>query len=75
MTTTITVKANHGWPVKVKGTDPKTGAEIPNYGGVVEAGETRDFICHSSMDLHVHEVQPDETVAEQSDASESEAAA
>ncbi len=56
MTTTITVKANHGWPVDVKAFTP-TGEPITAYGGRVPAGETRDFICHSSMDLRIHEVQ------------------
>lgn len=59
MTTQIDVKANHGWPVKVTGVNPQTGEEI-SYGGTVPAGETRTFHCHSSMDLRVHEVQPDE---------------
>lgn len=63
MTTTVKVQANHGWPVDVTGVDPKTGEPV-NYGGRVPAGETRDFICHSSMDLRIHEVQPDEIKAE-----------
>lgn len=60
MTTQIDVKANHGWPVKVTGVHPKTGEDIPHYGGIVPAGETRTFHCHSTMDLRVHEIQPDE---------------
>lgn len=68
MTTTITVKANHGWPVDVKGTNPATGEQIPHYGGRVPAGESQDFICHSGMDLHVHEVQPDEAAASSAEA-------
>lgn len=59
MTTTVTVKANHGWPVKVSGVIPTTG-EDAHYGGRVEAGETRDFICHGTMDLRIHEIQPGE---------------
>lgn len=59
MTTTITVKANHGWPVDIKAYRPD-GSPIETYGGRVPAGETRDFIVHSSQDLFVHEVQPDE---------------
>lgn len=69
MTTTITVKANHGWPVNVKGINPKTGEETAEYGWNVPAGETRDFHCHSGMDLLIHEVQPEElteTAAEKS---------
>ena len=60
MTTTIVVKANHGWPVDVKGISPKTGDDIETYSHRVNAGETREFICHSSMDLRIHEIQPDE---------------
>lgn len=67
MTTTVTVKANHGWPVDVKGIDPHTGEPIKAYAGRVEAGETRDFICHSAMDLRVHEIQPDETAANEAE--------
>ncbi len=71
MTTTVVVKANHGWPVKVSGVDPVTKEPtMGGYGGIVPAGETRDFICHSSMDLHIHEVQPSEV--EQTDAGVSE---
>ncbi|MBN9033711.1 MAG: hypothetical protein J0I23_28345 [Rhizobiales bacterium] len=64
MTTTITVKAGHGWPVRVQGIDPHTSEDIPMYSGLVAAGETRDFICHSAMDLRIHEIQPDEVAAE-----------
>jgi hypothetical protein len=60
MTTTIVVKANHGWPVDVTGIDPKTGEPVDWYGGRVAAGDTREFYCHSSLDLRIHEVQPDE---------------
>lgn len=59
MTTEIVVKANHGWPVRVTAKHPETGDAI-NYGGVVPANETRSFHCHSSMDLIVHEIQPNE---------------
>ncbi|NTG20018.1 hypothetical protein G6K93_05815 [Agrobacterium rhizogenes] len=58
MTTTVVVRANHGWPVKVTGVDPVTKEPtMGNYGGIVPAGEARDFICHSDMDLHIHEIQ------------------
>lgn len=59
MTTQITVKANHGWPVKVTGINPVSNEGSP-YGGIVPAGETRDFHCHSTMDLIIHEIQPGE---------------
>ena len=64
MTTTVTVKANHGWPVDVQGVDAKTGEKIETYVGRVPAGETRDFHCHSTMDLRIHEVQPEELTSE-----------
>lgn len=71
MTTTVTVKANHGWPVKVTGVDPKTREPtMGNYGGTVPAGETQDFICHSHMDLIIHEIQPDELTANADGAAE-----
>lgn len=60
MTTVITVKANHGWPVSVMQVDPKTSETI-GMPQTVEAGQTRDFVVHSGADLHVHEVQPEET--------------
>lgn len=60
MTTETVVKANHGWPVKVTGVHPKDGT-LTNYGGIVPAGEERAFHCHSSMDLVIHEIQPDES--------------
>ncbi|SMD18605.1 hypothetical protein [Rhizobium sp. RU36D] len=59
MTTTVTIKANHGWPVDVKAYHPD-GSPIETSGGRVPAGETRDFHVHSGQDLFVHEVQPDE---------------
>jgi hypothetical protein len=58
MTTTITVKANHGWPVRVTAIDPKTKAETP--APTVAAGEHRDFSVHSGSDLLIHEIQPGE---------------
>jgi len=58
VTTTVIVKANHGWPVLVSAKDPKTGAV-----GVVERVDPnteRTFYVHSSQDLVIHEVQPGE---------------
>ncbi len=63
MTTSVTVKANHGWPVRVTGVHSKTG-EDANYGGIVPKNEERTFHCHSTMDLIVHEIQPEEDVPE-----------
>ncbi|WP_406853501.1 hypothetical protein ABEG18_13090 [Alsobacter sp. KACC 23698] len=68
MTTTVVVKANHGWPVDV--TTIPVGANGP--AGIhplegstarVAAGEERSFYVHSGQDLRIHEVQPDEVAA------------
>jgi hypothetical protein len=59
MTTTVTVKANHGWPVlvtKIAKTGEKTDL-------IVEPNATQDFFVHESQDLLVHEIQPDEQAA------------
>lgn len=58
MTTTVTVKANHGWPVKVTARYLSGGDLVP--APTVAAGETRDFYVYANMDLLIHEVQPGE---------------
>jgi hypothetical protein len=58
MTTRVTVEANHGWPVRVTATDPKTGKPWPEV--IVPAAEKMDFYVHYNMDLIIHEVQPTE---------------
>lgn len=59
MTTTITVKALHGWPVRVEKLKPGTDEQLyPTE--VVPAGETRDVYIHSGLDLRIHEIQPTE---------------
>lgn len=61
MTTTVKVSANHGWPVKVTGHNPKTGEELTNWPAHrVPAGEEQTFAVHSDMDIRVHEIQPGE---------------
>lgn len=60
MTTTVIVKANHGWPVRVRQIDPATGNTVPGSERIVPAGEVGDFVCHSHADLDVHEIQPGE---------------
>lgn len=60
MTTSIVVKANHGWPVKVTKLDPKSGAPLEFLTEMVEANTERTVYCHNSQDLLIHEVQPDE---------------
>ncbi|MBB3772038.1 hypothetical protein FHS55_002647 [Angulomicrobium tetraedrale] len=56
MTTSVVVKANHGWPVDVTRKDPKTGEALAGPERV-EPNTERTFYVHSGMDLHVHEVQ------------------
>lgn len=58
MTTTVVVKANHGWPVDVTSKDPKTGDVA--WTQRVDAGAELQFSAHSGGDLLIHEVQPDE---------------
>ncbi|WP_296585716.1 DUF2829 domain-containing protein [Xanthobacter sp.] len=60
MTTSVVVKANHGWPVKVTKLDPKIGAPLEFLIEMVEPNTERTVYCHSGQDLLVHEVQPDE---------------
>ncbi|MBZ9600732.1 hypothetical protein [Phyllobacterium chamaecytisi] len=61
MTTTVIVKANHGWPVDVTPRDPKTGEALDHYPTQrVEPNTERMVHVHSGMDLLIHEVQPDE---------------
>lgn len=59
MTTKVTVETNHGWPVRVSAIDPKTGnAIVPDV--TIPPNETRQLHLHSGLDLHFHEVQPNE---------------
>ena len=63
MTTTVIVKANHGWPVDVTRIDPKTGKPPENQPSPTERvapNTERVFCVHDSQDLLIHEVQPDE---------------
>lgn len=61
MTTSVVVKANHGWPVRVTPLNPKTG-EVDHQGSVeiVAKDSERTFHAHSTRDLLIHEVQPNE---------------
>lgn len=64
MTTSVIVRANHGWSVKVVAVNPKDGNWL-NEGAIVLPGEHRTFYVHSGMDLIIHEMPPieDEPVA------------
>lgn len=58
MTTVITVRANHGWPVRVKQINTHDGTVLNTTR--VPPGATQDFYVHSLTDLDVHEIQPGE---------------
>jgi len=62
MTTTVVVKANHGWPVDV--TPFTKNADDPAIAGPttrVPPDTEMIFSVHNGKDLLIHEVQPDET--------------
>jgi hypothetical protein len=58
MTTTVVVKANHGWDVKVTATDPTNNKLV--YERVVKANTEETLCVHSNADLLIHEIQPNE---------------
>jgi hypothetical protein len=59
VTTTVIVKANHGWPVRVTPILPDDGQPIgPET--IVPPDAERDFYVHNCQDLLIHEVQPGE---------------
>jgi hypothetical protein len=58
MTTTVIVKANHGWPVAVTPIDTKTGEK--RIAVSVAPNTEQMFHVHSGQDLLIHEVQPEE---------------
>ena len=66
MTTTITVKALHGWPVrvtektKVLNTGDENETDLHRRSFIVEAGNTQDFYVWDGRDLEIHEIQPGE---------------
>ncbi|MBB4103041.1 hypothetical protein [Allorhizobium borbori] len=61
MTTTITVKANHGWPVLVSLLNPETGDPYQP-ATRIEPDQERIYHATGTTDVHIHEVQPDECV-------------
>lgn len=63
MTTTVEVRANHGWPVTVTVVDLRTGNTVTE---IVQPNTTRQFYAHSTQDLTIHEVQPNEAGFEHS---------
>lgn len=74
MTTTVVIKANHGWPVRVQQKDPKTGEDI-NQEIIVEPNTEMTYVVHSGADLLIHEIQPDERTQEAAPVEQDEPAA
>lgn len=70
MTTKVTVEAHAGWPVQIDGINPKTGEKANWHHPRVEPGQTMTVYVHSTMDLRIHEVQPDEVTANADGAAE-----
>ena len=58
MTTTITVKANHGWSVKVTPINPSNGDIFDSV--IVPDGTIQDFHVWDGRDLIIHEIRSDE---------------
>lgn len=71
MTTTVIVKANHGWPVDVTAKHPATGAIA--WTQRVEPNTEQSFSAHNCADLVVHEVQPVETAEREEPADDPQA--
>lgn len=63
MTTTVVVKANHGWPVRVTTIDKNSAGEpVANQSEPIVVppdGEHTTYVT-STRDLLIHEIQPDE---------------
>ena len=62
MTTSITVAANHGWPVKVCAVSHETGRTISER--IVTPNTTETFYVWDGQDLHIHEIQPEELMSD-----------
>lgn len=62
MTTEVIIRANHGWPVRVLPL-VANGSKTFVTEVLVPAGQEYRTSVHSSQDLLIHEVQPDEDVA------------
>lgn len=65
MTTTVTIAANHGWPVDVEFIPVRANAPDGAYPVEprkqrIPAGETLVTCVHSGQDIRVTEIQPDE---------------
>jgi hypothetical protein len=60
MTTTVIVKANHGWPVKVTAVDKSADGTEARTEMRVEKNTEVSFAIWSGRDILVREIQPDE---------------
>lgn len=61
MTTSVEVRANHGWPVRVTLIHKASvGEATTEQVLIIAAGETRTLCVHSHLDLLIHEIQPEE---------------
>lgn len=61
MTTSVEIRANHGWPVRVTMIHKAVVgfAEPEPHEVIIPAGETRQMCVHSHLDLLIHEIQPE----------------
>jgi hypothetical protein len=60
MTTTVTVKANHGWPVRVTHIDRSPDGQTRETISRVEPGMEGVHAIWDGRDLLIHEIQPHE---------------
>ena len=58
MTTKVTI-TTHDWPVNVTKLNLSSPSVKPEVSRVKKNSE-QDFYVHSSLDLHIHEIQPNE---------------
>lgn len=59
MTTTVIVRANHGWPVKVT-TQSYTTTAVLTREHIVDPDTEQTFYVYDGLDILIHEVQPNE---------------
>lgn len=59
MTTTVIVKAVHGWPVRVT-SQMYTTTEVVSIDNIVEPNTEQTFYVYDGLDILIHEIQPNE---------------
>ena len=63
MSSKITIEANNGRPVRIEGLQPGTNDLVnPEFGGIIQPGESFIAFVHAAMDLRISEIQTDEPV-------------